>query len=858
MKQLTCILLAFTTVLSIQFIGVESQAKGAERLGPFVKPPKSVRSRDFDQRHLRIELGLDWDKETINGRVVHNLVPFKPLTKLSFDAAKMQIQRVERLPEGEDQKPVELKFRHKGTKLSVTLDKEAKPDKPLTIAIKYVVKKPSKGGYFVVPDKTEPDQPKTFWTQCQPEDAKYWFPCHDSPADRITSETIITVPENYYVLSNGTLKSTSKPKGGLKTYHWEQKQTHVPYLVSVVAGEFDSYEQSWDGIPVISYVPKGRLEEAKVCFSRTPEMLKLFSEKIGYRYPWPKYTQICVDEYVSGGMEHTSATTLTLATLHDAKTEQDRSSIDLVAHELAHQWWGDLITCKDWGEIWLNESFATYFETVWTEHDLGKDEAIWKRHEDAESYKTEDRTRYRRPLVTYRYPHPWAMFDRHTYPKGSCIINMLRHTLGDRLFWNGIQRYVHDNQYTVVETADLRKSFENATGHGLNWFFDQWVHKGGHPDYKVSYTYDDRSRMVQLTILQTQRVDSVTPLFEMPIDIEIVTASERIKKRIRVSQKKEVFSISVPQSPERVLFDPEDWVLKTLNFQKSKQEWIDQLLNEEHIMCRYRAAKALKRFDKDEEVLMALAKAASTDNFWAVRREAILSIKKFAGKEVEKVLIKSASSDKKSFVRRAAIAALGDVKTDGSRKALRAVIKADSSYYAVAAALTALVSADPKNCKEDIRTALDRRSDREVIMEAAAKGLAAIEDYDILPVFLELFETPSPFAQRGAVLSAIAKLGKGDAKTIKLLGEQLHSDRRNYRHQAIFALEASGETSAIDILLEFKKNEEKNSTLRKVDAAIKKLRGMSSTQKLQQRIEKLEKEQKQLRKKLDKDPEKKS
>jgi aminopeptidase N len=324
------------------------------------------------------------------------------------------------------------------------------------------------------------------WTQNEPEYAQYWFPCIDSPTDRLISETLVTVPDGFVVLSNGALQGKQKNADGTLTWHWAQKRSHVAYLISVVAGDFEALEQKWGDIPIVSYVPRGRLADAPRSFEKTPEMMRLFSEKIGYRYPWEKYAQICVDEYMWGGMEHTSATTLNLGTLHDERAHLDVSSDNLVSHELAHQWWGDLLTCKDWGELWLNESFATYFATLWTEHDLGNDEAAWERHEEAESYLDEDK-RYRRPIVSYRYDNPNAMFDNHSYPKGGRVLHMLRFELGDERFWRSLNRYCTVNQYRTVETADLRTAVEESTGQGMTWFFDQWLYHGGHPEFEVAW-----------------------------------------------------------------------------------------------------------------------------------------------------------------------------------------------------------------------------------------------------------------------------------------------------------------------------------------------------------------------------------
>jgi aminopeptidase N len=235
-------------------------------------------------------------------------------------------------------------------------------------------------------------------------------------------------------------------------------QTHVSYLMSVVVGEYDVYEKAWDGIPVVGYVPKGRAADMERSFQKVPAMVEYFSKQIGVRYPWPKYAQVCMEDF-SGGMENTSATTLTVDTLHDERAHADVSSDNLTSHELAHQWFGDLMTCKDWGETWLNESFATYFATLWMEHDLGWDEALWQRHGEEETYMQTDR-RYRRPIISYTYDAPSAMFDAHSYPKGGRVLHMLRFVLGDELFWKAVRNYTQKNQFRTVEAADLRVAIE--------------------------------------------------------------------------------------------------------------------------------------------------------------------------------------------------------------------------------------------------------------------------------------------------------------------------------------------------------------------------------------------------------------
>lgn len=840
--------IAIITLLSV-FVLVGA-ATAEEKLGPFVEPPHSVRDRTFDLQHVRIELDIDWDEEVVRAKTTSQLTPFEELEELRFDAVDLAIEEVTLVSKKSPAENVSLKFETLPETLVVRLDQPYDESDELTVAITYRIEQPQRGFYFVNPDENEPQQARMAWTQCQPADARYWFPTFDSPNERCTSEIISTVPGSYYVLSNGVLVSTEEVDGDRKRWHWSQEQSHSPYLFSVVAGEFESLEQSWNNIPIISYVPLGRMEEAERSFGQTPEMMELFCDMIGYRYPWPKYAQICVDEYVAGGMEHTSATTLTTRTLHDARAELDVSSENLVAHELAHQWWGDLLTCKDWGELWLNESFATYFASLWKEHDEGWDEATWARYKEAESYFDEDKNRYRRPIVSYRFKNPNEMFDRHSYPKGGRVLHMLRNELGDEVFWASLRHYALSHEYGVVETADLRTAIEESSGRGLNWFFDQWIHHGGHPEFKAEYRWDHDEQLLRLTVRQTQQVTELTPLFRVPVEIKLVMPDETVTRRIKIAKAEETFSFSLPQRPTRVVFDPQDWILKKLSFDKSKQEWIDQLANEEEIIPRVRAAQQLGRFKPDADARDALITAAYADSFWAVRQTAVKALGPFAGEAPQAALIEVATSDEKSAVRREAIAALDEYPSDTTTACLRKVVAVDQSYYAIAAALKALVKVAGDDAKEDLAQAMSMPSHNEMVLRAACDGLAELGDTSAIDQLLAIVEPPSPPDRRRAVFRALAKLGEGQERVTTTLTDQLDDERRAVRGDAIAALGETGDTAAIAVLLAQRGKERSARVQTAIDDAVKKLRGDSPVGKLRDELDSLRKTNEKLEERL--------
>lgn len=841
-------------LLSVGFVE-RTSAQAPDRRGPFTAEPRSVRSRDVDQRHTRLELRVDLDKQELKGRAIHRLAIYRPTETIVLDAAEMAIEKV-RLQAAMPATEKELKHEHQGHGLRITLDRVYKPGETLQLAIDYRLNRPAHGAHFVVPDPSEPDQPRMMWTQGEPDETRYWYPCIDSPADRITSETVVTAASKYFVLSNGALKSKTDNADGTRTWHWVQEKTHVPYLMSVVVGEFEAYEQSWDGIPIVSYVPKGRLDLAPTSFEKTPKMMDFFSRKIGYRYPWPKYTQICVDEYEWGGMEHTSATTLNLRTLHDKRAHLDVSSDGLVAHELAHQWWGDVVTCKDWGELWLNESFATYFATLWTEEDSGIEDATWERHGEAEAYLNEDRT-VRRAIVNYRYNAPVNMFDSHSYPKGGRVLHMLRFELGDELFWKALNRYIEVNQFRAVETADLRSSIEEATGQGLNWFFDQWLYHGGHPDFQITWNWDEATKMATVVVKQTQKVDSTTPLFRTAVEIELANQQTSVMRRVTVSKAEETFHFALDKRPTRVCFDPRDWVLKTVKFEKSKEELIDQLSYSTHVMSRFEAAKALADMPIENDVRAALLKAARTDSFWPVRREAVKALGKANGDEIRAALIESAKSDAKSFVRREALSLLGNFPHDETKAALRAVIKGDQSYYAVADALRALVKIDRDNCSAELLAAVELSSHHEVVLRAACDGLVetkSTEGANRLSARLDASNTKKLTPEeRVLILGALARLRPDDSKYLTQLHEQLDNERNYVRRSAIDLLVQTANPQAIDWLTTRRGREQNRGVLQAIDRSVETLRGKSKDlESLRKELQELKRTNQQLEERLKK------
>ena len=400
-------------------------------------------------------------------------------------------------------------------KLSIELGRSLSAGEEETVNVEFSGS-PRRGLYFIGPDEAYPDKRLEAWTQGEDEDSRHWFPCYDYPNEMATSEMHVTVREPFIAIANGELRGVEAgPAPGTRTFHFFQAQPHVTYLTSVVAGEFAEFRDEWNGIPVQYYVPQGREDDGRELFKNTPAMMSLFSDLTGVPYPYAKYSQVVVQDFIFGGMENVSATTVTENVLYDRRARLDADGEYLVAHELAHQWFGDLLTTRDWSHAWLNEGFATFFEMVWFAHDRGQDEFLFHLRSEFDNYIGES-GKYQRPIVTNVYNAPMDLFDRHLYEKGGIVLNMLRHLLGDDLFWKAIRHYVATRRGHNVVTPDLQRAIEDATGRNLDWFFDQWVYGAGHPTLTGSYAWDDKTSSAKLSLKQTQTGDKVTEVFRLP------------------------------------------------------------------------------------------------------------------------------------------------------------------------------------------------------------------------------------------------------------------------------------------------------------------------------------------------------
>ena len=761
-----------------------------------------ARSRDYDLQHSRIALRFDLDQKKVLGDVTHSLSILRDgISKIAFDSVGLTIQ-------GVTINKAAAKFETTADKLIVPLPAPAKAGEKLEVAIRYEGK-PAKGLYFILPDKDYPDRPKQIWTQGESEDTRYYLPTYDYPNDRLTTETILTVPAAWITVSNGKLISVADARNGLKTWTWRESVPSSTYLITVVAGEFDEAKDTWHGIPVTYYAPKGRGDRLPTNYGRTPAMMELFSKKLGVDYPWEKYAQVMVDDFVAGGMENSSATTNNSSSLvhpklaHEYPTGED----DLISHELGHQWFGDLVTTKDWGNVWLNEGFATFMEGVWTESHFGKDQADYERWNGTRDW-FEMSNLYGKPIVRHDFDDS-SEFDENVYGKGGLVLSMLRRQLGEDAFYLGVKHYLEVNRGKNVVTADFARAIEEATHVNIDQFLGQWIYGAGAPKFDLSYTSDSEKHQVALAVKQTQKVEGRVGIFRVPTEVEITTASGPKLYPITVSKPSQVFTFPSASAPLLVLFDKGGHVLKSAEFHKEKKEWLYQLKNAADLADRADAVIALGRIKGDEEVIAALGEALRSDKAWGVRATAADALGQIGGASASKLLLTALDSNDAPWVRFRIVTALGNIKNDAAITAkLESVVKEDNSYRARAAALQAFGRLKTPNAFATLEAAVTADSPDGFLRNAALRSFGPLGDDKAVPLLLQWSAPGKPINSRTAAINSLGRLQKDNQEITKQIASYLTEPHFPVRMASIYALGARGDTTAIPALEALLKNDD--------------------------------------------------
>ncbi|MGI8469088.1 MAG: M1 family aminopeptidase [Pyrinomonadaceae bacterium] len=778
-------------------------------------PANYIRSRNVDIKHVAIDLRFDWDKEQAYGSTVVTLAPFKDTDHFTLDAAQMQISAVTL-----NGKP--LKFNYAGgdkdDNLEIMLDRVYKAGEDIAVKIDYRTSYVNKadadtaignfgrGIRFIKPTVDNPSKPRQIWSQGETEFNRYWFPSYDSPNDFRTSELRATVEKPFTVVSNGRLVDVKDNGDNTRTFYWKMDTPYSNYLTSIVVADYTEIKDgNYLDVPVIAYGYPSEAKEVAETTKRVPAMVKFFSEKTGVKYAYPKYSQAVVEDF-GGGMENISATTQIEEMIHDSRELLDGDSDSLQSHELAHQWFGDYVTTRQWSHIWLNESFATYFQALWDEESKGHDYFLYQ---DVRANQNTVLGTWasgnRRPIVTQYYANKDAMFDNYAYPGGGSVLHMLRKHLGDELFFKSLNHYLVTNAHKPVETEQLRIAIEEATGQSMDWFFDEWLYKMGHPVFEVTKNYDAATKKLTMNVKQTQKIDPnnafpQTEFFQTYVDVEIDGNVQRVWIK---PQAENVFTFDAPVEPKIVNFDYESTLLKELKFDKPTDELIYQLQNDKDVLGRRWAmgeltAKVKSAPADKEKILAAFRMAAENDKLYLNRRAALAQIRSLVAPPQMSPLaeppaltldaatvatLQKLTKDGNSLVRADAISLLGATKNAAYADLYLTALN-DPSYTVIDYAAGALGETKSPQAYDALLKLANTPSWKGRIQMAGLGGLAALNDKRAFDVGYKIAnDTTQPMSVRSAALEIVGATGKGDARAYPLIFDAFKKnlDANNFR-----------------------------------------------------------------------------
>ncbi len=795
------------------------------------EPPKkkiyqATNTKSSDIIHTKLWVSFDWPKSQMIGKAELKVKPyFYPTNMLYLNARGMDIKSVKLAEIQTKELPIKkggksvvtedvltekpVTFKYENDSLKINLGKVFTAKETYIVTIEYIAKpnelkeggsgaiSSDKGLYFINPTGSDPDKMPQIWTQGETQSNSAWFPTIDNPTEKMTNEIFMTVEDKYLTLSNGLLKDTKKNPDGTRTDHWVMDLPHAPYLVMMGVGEFKKVtDEPWNGKEISYYVEKEYEPHAKAIFGKTKKMVEFYSTKLGVPYAWQKYAQIVVRDYVSGAMENTSATLhgdfvcyqTTREIIDGAKGEST------IAHELFHQWFGDLASCESWSNLTLNESFATYGEYLWEEFEYGRDAADDHSASSRFGYFAQANQK-QVDLVRFDYAEREDMFDAFSYNKGGQIIHMLRKYVGDDAFFASLKLYLEKNKFKTAEAHDLRLAFEETTGEDLNWFFNEWYYAKRHPELDIKKTYDGSSKKLKLDITQTQDF-KVSPLYKLPIYIDIYAGGKKERKLIWIDDIKNSYTFDVISNPELVNIDAERQLLAKMTYEKSKDEYIFQYKNAPLWGDRDESIEYFRDHMNDKEIF-ELVKSIAQNDLWRKFRSDAVAVLSDAAKdkeaELKPLFISISEKDANTRVRAAAIKALASNYKGDDLNALYEKALNEKSYAIVSEGFDAIAKINTELAMKKA-IALENEMSKEIIYSIAdlyakngtdenhayfKKVKKQFNGYELMAYgniygkFLKRCTKPET-AIDGA--KELAKMGASDSKYVKYAAQKVMKD----------------------------------------------------------------------------------
>lgn len=755
--------------------------------------------REVDVLHLALEITPDFKQRTVEGRATITFKPIlKPIREIKLDAVDLNVRTVASTEKIQG-------YQVTMDQLVITFTTNLPPGRVTSVTVTYKVE-PKLGIYFRTPEMGYKEGDTHLFTQGEETDARYWYPCFDSPNEKFTSEITCCVPKGMTVISNGRLLSSEKdPATGLVAFHWAQEKPHANYLITLCAGYFKKIEDQYKNVPLAFYTPVSEIQDATNSFRDTKDILGFFEEEIGVPYAWAKYDQICVNDFVEGGMENTSAATLTDSTLFQDATGNLHDSDGLIAHEMAHQWFGDLVTCKDWSHAWLNEGFATYYETLYTGHKHGPDAMIYELYSRARTITgIENDTN---PIVRRTYQNSHEMFNYLVYDKASWVLHMLRSQLGPDAYRRCIKTYLERHQYGNVVTEDLRSVIEELTGRSFDQFFDQWLYHAHHPELEVSYDWDEAAGLAKISINQAQETGEDVLLFKFPLTIRFKGPFETNDQTVQVTQEAEDFYFPLASAPEIVRVDPDYTLLAKVSFPVPNAMLYAQLADTNDSAGRLLAIEQLSK-KHDKQGIAHLKYALNNDQFYGVRVEASKALRLTHSDDAFDALLAS-TTQPDARVRRQVMSDLGGFYREAACKAVLGTLEQEKNPDILAVAIRALGTYSKPETRELLLKYLNSESFHNELAVAAVDAMRSQDDPTyIAPLLASLPKHETNYPSRGyaQALGALAYLARNEENkdvVREFLVGYVNSPKRSLQLASINGLGTLGDPKAIAVLATF-------------------------------------------------------
>lgn len=662
---------------------------------------RATKTVTYDILHTDLDLGFDYQNQFVLGKALLDITPyFYPIEEITLDAVGFEIKEIK------VQNAIIKNYTYDGKSLTVPLGKVYKKGDKFQVFIDYIAK-PSQnqsienfgaitsdnGLFFIDPLGTDPDKPTQIWSQGETENNKRWFPTFDKPTERFTQSIKLTVPDMYKTLSNGKLKESIKLPNNMRRDHWVQEKPHAVYLTMVAVGEWSVTDDLWQNVPLMYYVDQNFAPTAKQIFNHTPEMLSFFSGVLKYQYPWDKYAQVAVKDFVSGAMENTTAVIFGDFVQKNEKELIDNDNDYIVAHEMMHHWFGDLATCEDWSNLTLNEGFANYAEYLWAEHKYGRDKADHHRMEELSGYLSQVYSGGAHPLIDYFYTDKNKMFDAHSYNKGGLVLHHLRYYLGDEAFFEGLHHYLTKNANTSVEADELRIAFEDISGQDLHWFFDQWFFGTGHPNLDIQYQYDSTNKTVTIDVNQEGTSDDFTKPFALPLDVAMYYEGSPTQwEKVWVKKLRDTIVIhNVASKPDVINLDGNNTLIGLTQENKTAEEYKKQFRLSPLVFDKI---VAISRLTGDD--LLEIIPVGMKEKYAFIRQNTINSIPEESLSNFTETLQDLAMTDPNSEVRAAAFQALLMTPEYDPTTVAETLMKVEKTYPVLQMAVSVLKQVKPE------------------------------------------------------------------------------------------------------------------------------------------------------------------